>query len=289
MMAALALGTVQFGLRYGVSNQTGQVPQSQVAAILSEAAAAGITTVDTAIAYGDSEASLGRAGMSGWRVVTKLPPLPAEVVCLESWVEQQLEDSLRRLGVPQVEAVLLHRSSDLLGRRGALYLQALLKLKSERFRFLGVSIYEPAELDALWPLWEPEIVQAPCNVFDRRLASSGWLTRLASRGVRVHTRSTFLQGLLLMSPERRPPAFAPWAALLDRWCGWCRQSGVSPLAAALGFVRAQPGVECIVVGVDSAAHLREILAAFRSESPVPPAELCSEDRDLIDPSRWKLS
>ena len=89
--------------------------------------------------------------------------------------------------------------------------------------------------------------------------------------------------------SKLPPAFGPWTPLLDRWCSWCKQNAISPLAAALGFVRAQPGVECIVVGVDSVAHLREILAAFHTECPLPPADLCSEDRDLIEPSRWKLS
>ena len=288
-MAPLALGTVQFGLRYGVSNQAGQVTPSEVTAILSTAAAAGIDTLDTAIAYGESEASLGRAGVSGWRVITKLPPLPAEIASLEGWIEQELDNSLRRLGLSQLDAVLLHRSSDLLGSRGAQYLQALLKLGPGRFRFLGVSIYDPAELDALWPVWQPEVVQAPCNVLDRRLVSSGWLARLASHAVRVHTRSTFLQGLLLMSPERRPPAFARWSALLNRWLEWCRENEKSPLEASLGFVHSLPGVERVVVGVDSAAHLLQILEALRTPCCEPPADLSSADRDLIDPSRWKLS
>jgi aryl-alcohol dehydrogenase-like predicted oxidoreductase len=288
VICPLALGTVQFGLRYGVSNQTGRVPQSEVARILAEAVQAGIEILDTAVAYGESEATLGQVGIAGWRVITKLPPLPSDVDDVNSWVQQQLEASLRRLGVSQVEAVLLHRSSDLLGERGPSYLQALSKLKPEKARHLGVSIYDPAELDALWPRWVPDMVQAPCNALDRRLLHSGWLERLERRGVRVHVRSAFLQGLLLMSSISRPAFFASWMPLLDRWLSWCREAGVAPLEGALGFVRGQPGIECVVVGVDSAAHLREIVAASQRRIPQPPLDLWSNDLSLIDPSRWKL-
>ena len=72
----LALGTVQFGLEYGVANQAGRVQLEDVRHILQEAAAQGVDTLDTAIAYGDSESTLGQAGAAGWRVVTKLPALP---------------------------------------------------------------------------------------------------------------------------------------------------------------------------------------------------------------------
>jgi len=288
MMAALALGTVQFGLRYGVANQTGQVSQQQVNAILAAAASAGVDTLDTAIAYGESEASLGRAGTERLRVVTKLPALPQVCPSIESWIEEQLDGSLRRLGRTSVEAVLLHRPTDLLGSRGEEYLSALQKAAVGRCRLLGVSIYGPGELDALWPFWQPQIVQAPCNVLDRRLLSSGWLGRLAAQAVEVHTRSTFLQGLLLMSAERRPAAFAPWFPLLDRWLGWCREQSLTPLSAAMGFVLTQPGISRVIVGVDSTDQLQEILAAARPGQKQPPADLFSEDVGLIDPSHWKL-
>jgi len=289
-MTRLALGTVQFGLDYGVANVSGQVGQSEVAAILNVAAAAGIDTLDTAIAYGQSEAALGRAGVKSWRVITKLPPLPQDVTAVPGWINEQIDGSLRRLGITQLEAVLLHRSGDLLGRHGDDYLRALIDMKAAGLtRALGVSVYDPAELDVLWPIWRPDVVQAPCNVLDRRLIRSGWLDRLNQNKIRVQVRSAFLQGLLLLPAERRPEGFAPWNVILDRWVAWCDGRGVSPLRGALSFVRALPGIEFAVVCVDSAKHLEEVLALSAVAEPLPPDDMFSEDRDLIDPSRWKVA
>jgi aryl-alcohol dehydrogenase-like predicted oxidoreductase len=289
-MTRLALGTAQFGLNYGLANFSGQVTQAEVGVILNRAATAGIDTLDTAIAYGQGEACLGRAGMTGWRVITKLPPLPQEVTDVREWVDEQIGGSLRRLGIAQLEAVLLHRSSDLLGPLGEAYVGILNEMKAAGLtRALGVSIYDPVELDRLWPKWSPDVVQAPCNVLDRRLIHSGWLDRLNRNGVRVHVRSAFLQGLLLMAADCRPGGFARWKDILDRWMEWCKEREISPLRGALAFVLALRGVEFVVIGVNSDAQLEECLAHSSAVDPLPPDDMFSEDRNLIDPSRWKVA
>ena len=289
-MNLLALGTAQFGGPYGVANISGQVPQEEIRAILQCAGSAGIDTLDTAIAYGGSESSLGTAGVAEWRVITKLPPLPEEVADVTRWAESQVVGSLERLRTRQLEALLLHNAADLLGPHGARFIDTLAALKSRGFiRCAGVSIYDPAELAAIWPVWRPELVQAPCNVFDRRLLDSGWLSALNRQGVRIHIRSVFLQGVLLMSPARRPWWFARWQSLFDRWLKWCGEQHTSPLVAALAYARSLNGVERLVVGVESAGQLQEIIVAAAAQLPSPPADFGCEDRDLIEPSRWRFA
>jgi aryl-alcohol dehydrogenase-like predicted oxidoreductase len=288
-MRRLALGTAQFGLDYGIANNAGKVHSTLVARILTRAWQEGVDTLDTAIAYGDSEARLGAAGVEGWRVITKLPALPSDVVDVTTWVETSIAGSLRRLGLASVDAVLLHRSSDLLGERGQALARALDGLVAAGSAVsVGVSIYDPSELDHLWSRWHPQIVQAPFNVLDRRLAASGWLARLVKQGIRVHVRSVFLQGLLVMNPAQRPVCFSRWADLLDRWHGWCAANGLTPQAVALAFVAAQKEIERFVIGVDSLQQLEQLLQP-PVEVPLPPAGLRSDDRELIEPSRWKLS
>ncbi len=289
-MRRLALGTAQFGLKYGVANERGQVGADAVAAILKRASIAGINTLDTAIAYGDSEFTLGRIGVDTWRIVTKLPALPGDVPDVATWVDQHVQESLRRLGVLRVEALLLHRPADLLGPHGAVYRNALLRLRERGIAgAVGVSIYDPSELDEIWPLFKPEMVQAPCNVLDRRLQHSGWLNRLAQEGVRLHVRSVFLQGLLLMPAFRRPAWLNRWSALLDRWSAWCAQEKVTPLEASVGFINSLPHIECYVVGVETLTQLEQILEADARPSPMPPADMFSGEVELLEPSRWKLT
>jgi aryl-alcohol dehydrogenase-like predicted oxidoreductase len=289
-MTGLALGTVQFGLRYGVANQSGQVPVAEAEAILARARQAGMDTLDTAVGYGDSESRLGDLGVSSWRVITKLPPLPDEVADVTAWIEAQVAGSLQRLGLQSLDGLLLHKPADLYRPVGPAYLAALQSLKDRgAVRSCGVSVYDPSELERLWAVWQPDMVQAPCNVLDRRLIRSGWLARLSDCGVRIHLRSAFLQGLLVMPPARRPAGFARWHGVLDRWHAWCAVNSLAPLTAAIGFAQQLPGVERVVVGVDSLAHLEEILAAAAVDAASPPEDLFSDDRDLIDPSRWKLT
>ena len=286
----LALGTAQFGLRYGIANTVGQVGQPEIKAILNVATQAGISTLDTAIAYGNSEASLGEviSGASTWQIITKLPPLPEGILDILQWINAQVSGSLERLRVSRLAALLLHRPSDLLGPHGIEYSQALAELKTRGvIEAAGVSVYDPSELDAIWPVYHPDIVQAPVNVLDRRLIKSGWMERLQGNGVRVHARSVFLQGLLLMSPQERPAWFSPWAKLLRQWMDWCKQQDATPLQAALSFVLKQPAVERVVVGVDSVHQLQEIIQASFCDLQTPPSDLFSEDLNLLEPSRWK--
>ena len=105
----LAIGTAQFGMRYGISNLSGKVSQEGGKAILKYAASAGVDTIDTAMAYGDSEQVLGNIGVDGFNVVTKLPEIPEHIADVEGWVIRAVKDSIFRLGVASLYGLLLHR------------------------------------------------------------------------------------------------------------------------------------------------------------------------------------
>lgn len=291
MSHKLALGTVQFGLQYGVANTSGKVGIKEVGNILQLAKAVGISTLDTAIAYGDSEDCLGQIGVQSWSVITKLPAMPADVD-VSAWVQTQVTSALKRLRLEKLDALLLHRSNDIVGKYASAYQEALCNLKSQGLcKSVGVSIYSPEELDLIWSHssgWRPDIIQAPLNVLDQSLINSGWLNKLNAQGVHVHTRSTFLQGLLVMPSQNRPAFFNPWHPLLNRWLEWCQNQSISPLKAALNFVCNHPSIEKVVIGVDSAEQLKEILDELSVHCPKPPNDLICEDINLINPSRWKL-
>ena len=283
----LALGTAQFGLAYGVANRAGRVTLDETARILVVARDAGIDALDTAIGYGDSEARLGEIGVADWQVVSKLPELPGEVDDVAGWAESSVAGSLERLGVDRLHGLLLHRPGELLGEHGAALGAALLEVRrSGLAEKIGVSVYGPDELDAVWDD-RFDLVQAPFNVVDRRLLTSGWLGRLGEQGVEIHTRSAFVQGLLLM--EDWPGYFDRFAGWQEAWTAYCAAEDATLLEASLGFVLAQPGIARVVVGVDTAEQLEEVLAV--GDRPIAPAPdtLASDDLDLIDPTRWDLS
>lgn len=288
MLSKLALGTAQFGLEYGIANQTGKVGVNAARAILELACSHGLRTLDTAIAYGDSEQTLGRIGISDWQVITKLPAVPEGCPAVGNWVQTQLGASLQRLETTHVYGLLLHRPQQLSGPFGPELLRALQHAKaSGRVQKIGVSVYDPAELDAIFKVHRIDLVQAPFNVLDKRLLTSGWLARLRDQGVEVHTRSAFMQGLLLMPPARRPARFDAWRELWSTWDEWLQRRGISPLAACLRYALGTDGADKVIVGVESVAQLKEILEAARQQDHVAlPVNIDSTDVELLNPSHW---
>lgn len=287
MLQHIAIGTAQFGLNYGIANQKGQIGVVEGRAILAEASNLGIKTLDTAIAYGESEETLGKIGVKDWQIVTKLPEMPDGVLDVDKWVRSQVLNAIQRLGVGSVYAVLLHRPGQLLNSNGKSLSRALEAIKSEGLiEKTGVSVYSPEELEPILNVAPIELVQAPLSIFDQRMVDTGWAERLNSMGVELHTRSAFLQGLLLMESKARPTKFKRWSALWQAWDGWLHDNNLTPLQACTRFVLSMMSVDRVVLGVDSLEQLREIAASTNGALPRLPEILADVDPMLLNPAEW---
>lgn len=285
----LALGTAQLGLSYGVANVSGQINENDAISILLKARAAGLCTLDTAISYGESEKRLGRVGVSSWKIITKLPEVPLDCNDIAGWVLETFEASLSRMRVKEVYGLLLHRPMQLCGPSGKQIYQALVALKgSGQVKKIGISIYSPEELNAFWPEFQFDLVQAPFSVVDRRLSTSGWLKRLNETNVEVHVRSIFLQGLLLMPASDLPKYFDRWAPLWDAWFNWLKCNRLCPIKVCLGFILSHPEISRIVIGVDNLEQLKEITASMGFNDLEPLDIFSCEDLDLVNPTRWNI-
>ena len=277
----LALGTVQFGLDYGISNHDGQVSDEELDAIIALARQAGIDTLDTAQAYGNAEQRLGQRDITDFTLIDKLAPgLPL------SDVKAALNNSLHWLGRKRLDGLLLHRSQD---ASPALF-KLLTDLQQQgAIGKLGISVYSPEELDtwsaAGYPL---ELVQLPANLLDQRFLRTGWLDKLVDMGCEIHVRSLFLQGLLLMQPAQRPDYFQRFATALERFDHW--HPSVAPLGRALSIMTALPQVSRFVVGVCHAQELAAIVAASQVQHECYEADiahLASMEQELINPGLWR--
>ena len=239
----LALGTVQFGLPYGISNCNGQTTLEEATRIIDLARISGVSLLDTAMAYGESESRLGQIGVDSFKVVTKLSALPENCSDLKKWAREQVEGSLQKLGLKSLYGLLLHSPAQLLGSQGYSLFVALKDLKKcGLFKKIGISIYSPSELDEILPFFPVDLVQAPFNPMDRRLIESGWMRKLHTDGIEIHVRSVFLQGLLLMPLNQIPAKFARWSSLWKKWHDWLSQTKISPQAACLSFAKSIPEI-----------------------------------------------
>lgn len=284
-----ALGTVQFGLDYGVANTGGRVGPVAVGRILSAARALGIDMLDTAEAYGEAEEVLGEIGVAQFEVVGKLGRINCPPEKLARHVEERVTASLRRLGLPRLYGLLLHTPQQLLDEPELAdpLARALESLRETGLAGkIGVSTYSPDQTLRLCELFPFDLVQLPLPPIDARWHRHGALGALKARGIEIHVRSVFLQGLLLMAPEDVPGWCAPWAGLMRDWQGWVRSQGLSLVEGALASTAANPHVDRIVVGVLDEAQLREIAHAAQAVIGEMPERLMTTEEALLDPSRW---
>jgi aryl-alcohol dehydrogenase-like predicted oxidoreductase len=282
------LGGAQLGLPYGILNGGETLSREEVARILDTAVDRGIDSIDTAIAYGQSESVIGETSQNRFNVISKLPPLPVDISNVSEWVHSQVQGSLSRLKCTSLDALLLHRPQDLIGAQGAELYAAIGSLMAEKMihRF-GVSIYSPDDLEGIIDTFEIHVVQAPLNVFDRRIL--GVTDKLSALNIEVHVRSVFLQGVLIASPQDRPHRFEPWSEHFALFDEWVRSSGVSAMACCMGFALQQPGVAKLVIGTTSAESLDEIMNSIPNSVFEVPTHLQSSVEQLIDPRFWNAA
>ncbi|MDA8532804.1 aldo/keto reductase [Candidatus Pelagibacter bacterium] len=282
----IALGTVQFGTHYGIANTTGQVKKNEIEHILKFAQMSGIDTIDTAISYQLSEKYLGEIGVNDFNLITKLPDVPNNCENLRIWVTKKIQKSLNFLKVKSLSGVLLHRPIQLLDKDKKDLWNILLDLKNDGLiKKIGYSIYTPEELEKLWNSYKPDLVQAPYNIFDRRLETSGWLTRMRDEKVEVHIRSIFLQGLLLMDETSRPNKFKKWSLVWSQWNNWLKENNSTPVQAAVSFALSDSRISKVVVGVDSLKQFKDIIYAANNIYPFPENFHITDTR-LLNPSEW---
>lgn len=290
-ISKIALGSANFGCDYGLANHAGKVSNTELEKILSLSKEVGIEVIDTAQAYGDSESRIGTlCGDGRFKIVTKIG-VDLERNFKTDTINSFVKQSCKRLNQSHIFAVLVHRPEALLGGNGRKIIKELLTLKEERVvSKIGISVYSPLILGEISKLMQLDIVQAPFNIFDQQILSSGWGQRLKANGTEIHTRSTFLQGLLLMKRSNLPRYFSSnWPDLFNSWYEFLRTNGVDALNVALNFVLKQNWIDKVVVGVDSASQLRSIVEIETSLECMDFPQLGCDDANLINPSKWNLN
>jgi aryl-alcohol dehydrogenase-like predicted oxidoreductase len=271
VLPRLCVGTVQFGLDYGISNRSGRPDEAEISRILQYAAEAAVGYLDTAVEYGDAEELIGRCLPPGYlpRIVTKLPAIKEETISPrhKQLISDTISRSLDRLRTKRLHAILLHKVMDL-AKAGSGYIVEALQNAQQNGQadLIGASVYDEKQIYLTRQHFEPKLIQLPFNVLDRRLAKSGVLADLKSAGVEIHARSIFLQGLLLIEPRQLPEFFAPLRRHLDSLrAGWAPR-GLTPLSGSLAFVLEQPEIDVVVVGVNRTDELAEIVESIRRRS-----------------------
>tara|TARA_B100001063_G_scaffold227447_1_gene237928 strand:- start:3245 stop:4102 length:858 start_codon:yes stop_codon:yes gene_type:complete len=283
----LALGTVQFGVDYGISNTRGKTHQKEIKKILNLAKSENITTIDTASAYGNAEKELGQCLVNSFNIVSKVPPI-SNLINVDDFITKTVKQSLCDLNCDALYGLLLHRFEDF--SQFPVALDCLKQIKADnKVKKVGVSLYSPEQLNND-VLAFADLIQLPLNILDQRFVQSNSLKQLKAADIEIHTRSAFLQGLLLMESDTFPDYFKPIAPLLEKLTTLSNYLNVSTLSLALNYVVSIDEVDKVVVGVNNEQQLNEILSCLTSSlSNIDLSEFSLPDERFINPALWQLN
>lgn len=267
-ISEMTLGTVQLGMNYGINNKNGKPSAETAAKILETAESCGITTFDTAAAYGDSENVLGEYFFkrnSKPTIVTKLHFDDISKNELFDVLVKKAELSAKRLRVEKLPFLMLHNES-YIKKYGASIINALKKLKSEGFvENIGASFSDKRELSSLCDAETFDCIQIPLNIFDNKEISDGSIEKLSEQGVSVFVRSVYLQGLFFMNANELPGKLLPAREPIEKLRRLSEEFGMTVGELALSFIRSAEGVSSIVLGCETAEQTRQNAEMFKKD------------------------
>ena len=288
----LMLGTVQFGLKYGINNTLGRPSLDTVKAILRAAADGGINVLDTARNYGESEEVLGKAltetGLDKhFRIVSKVRAFPDDITpdAVPGWIEESVTTSLRLLQRNSLDGLLLHHEKDL-----PFLAELDLARKKHWTKAFGASLDSVAGSPAKYTE-ALTMVQVPGNILDGRFWNVA--REVKARGGAVFVRSVYLQGLLFKPAAEIREKFGPVLEVRNRLETLSREAGIVPAELYFRYLLSLPMVDCVLTGVDSVDQLKQNLEVA-SRGPLPSDVLAEISRIVpelpekyIRPSCWK--
>lgn len=283
----IVLGSAQFGLDYGINNSHGSVSLEEIKRIITLAKDKKVDMIDTAISYGNAEKKLGMIDLNGLDVISKIPSLDCPAENIEQYLNKLIDKSLKNLNLETFYSVLLHNPLDLLKKDGKILFRGLQNLKEKgKIKKIGISIYSPEELNLLLKKYQFDIIQTPFNIIDRSLIEYGWLSKLKDLNIEIHTRSSFLQGLLLIRRENIPSKFNKWNYIWDKWDSWLQLNDITKVDACLSYCLSHKEIDRVIVGVDSYKQWKQILDIKKKENKINFPNIKSSNKMLINPSNW---
>ena len=264
----LALGSAQFGLNYGISNNSGVVKLNEIKKIISYAKKNNVNYIDTAPAYGNSQKKLGKINLNKFRVITKLPKLPKDIKKnkIGIWIESTLKTHLNDLKIKNFYAILMHNPDDLLSKSGIIIFKKLRELKKKKlFLKIGAAVYTTTQLENILKKFKLDLINFPFSVGNTKFLNNNLLSLIKKRKSEIHIRSVFMQGLLLIKNKSRIPKKLKNTRFLENWHMFLKKNKIDPLEGCIQFIKLRKEFNVVIIGVDNLDQFKQIIKFFNED------------------------
>tara|TARA_B100000767_G_scaffold274240_1_gene306626 strand:+ start:1753 stop:2601 length:849 start_codon:yes stop_codon:yes gene_type:complete len=280
----LTIGTAQFGLRYGANKE--KIKKSEIKKITSVLKINSIEHFDTAMSYGESEKVIGDI-KNKKKVITKIKLPSKKPKDLKKWFNRKLLRSLQKLKAKSLYGLLIHDTSDILGKNNEFLNIILDYQKKNLIMNVGISVYEPKEIKKILQFWIPDIVQFPLNIFDQRFLKNSLLKKLKKLNIKIYARSCFLQGMLLNDHLKLGNIKSQ--KLFKKYKKWCSINKINQITACLHFIKKIKHVDYLIIGFDNVIHLNQIINSFNKKLFFVPNIFNCNEKKFIDPRKWSFN
>ena len=284
----ICIGSANFGMEYGL-NKKSPLLKKDIKEIFEFLKKENTIYIDTAANYKNSEIIIGKYSTKKFKIITKIKKIPKGVNDLEKWLKNEIYTSCKKLRVNKIYGLLVHDTQDLKNKKKAkkIYKTFDILKKSKIIEKIGLSIYNPNELDLYLKNYNFEIVQAPLNIFDRRIINSGWLKKINEKGIEFFARSIFLQGLLIKDINKIDKFFSPYKKKFEKFENWTQKLNISKVEACIRFVNSYREVDKVIVGINNRMHFFENYKFLKKDKLIVPNSLEIKSGKILNPKLWK--
>lgn len=284
----ICIGSANFGMEYGL-NKKSPLLKKDIKEIFEFLKKENTIYIDTAANYKNSEIIIGKYSTKKFKIITKIKKIPKGVNDLEKWLKNEIYTSCKKLRVNKIYGLLVHDTQDLKNKKKAkkIYKTFDILKKSKIIEKIGLSIYNPNELDLYLKNYNFEIVQAPLNIFDRRIINSGWLKKINEKGIEFFARSIFLQGLLIKDINKIDKFFSPYKKKFEKFETWTQKLNISKVEACIRFVNSYREVDKVIVGINNKMHFFENYKFLKKDKLIVPNSLEIKSGKILNPKLWK--
>lgn len=261
IIAKIALGTVQFGMQYGITNSNPPPSDEELEKILKLASQSGIHELDTANTYGDAQIRIGKILKKTGLALGVFGKIKLDET---TSVQKECEKALLELQQSRLGGMYFHRYEDLTDPRTV---QEMKELKQEgKFSDLGVSVYTTEEIEACINHKEISVIQVPYNLLDQSDRKIVAMKRARAAGKKIYVRSIYLQGLICSNPETILEEFRELQSEIRSIHELAAKANQTPAGLCLAYVLSLPYIDRVVMGVASFEELSQNLSSI---IPVP--------------------
>tara|TARA_X000000950_G_C13916454_1_gene661248 strand:+ start:974 stop:1840 length:867 start_codon:yes stop_codon:yes gene_type:complete len=278
----LIIGSANFVKTYGADPV--KIKKTELKKILNLSKKNHIYEIDTAEAYIKKK--------SPFKEIDKKFKFSTKILPNEKWVSlkyccKKITDHFKQLNRNKVETLLFHDTKILLKTNGIKIFKNIESLKNIYFNKIGVSIYDTKYLNKIINNYNIDVVQFPYNILDKRMMKSGWFKKLKSKGIQVHARSVFLQGLLVNKEIYKKKYFKKWDKYFYNWFLWLDKNNISPIDYCMSDLL-NYNFDKVVIGINNYENLNKIINFKKINRSYNFSKLRKNNIKLIDPRCWRI-